>query len=125
MLTKDLFIRPQRTDYPLDNLGPPTFTLAGRKFQREDLQVRESRYDVAASIDGYLQLVNARGLKLECSHFVPVRQQRTLSKMPCVIYLHGNVGCRTDALDFLDVVLLYNCTLFCVDLAGSGKSEGT
>lgn len=45
--------------------------------------------------------------------------------MPCVIYLHGNVGCRTDALDFLDVVLLYNCTLFCVDLAGSGKSEGT
>lgn len=43
---QDLFIRPLRTDYPIENLGPTTFTLAGRKFQREDLQVRHDQMHI-------------------------------------------------------------------------------
>jgi hypothetical protein len=41
-----------------------------------------------------------------------------------MIYLHGNVGCRVEALDYLELVLNYNCTLFCFDFAGCGMSEG-
>jgi hypothetical protein len=43
---------------------------------------------------------------------------------PCVVYLHGNCGCRLDSIDILDLCLLYGFSVFCVDLSGSGLSEG-
>lgn len=46
------------------------------------------------------------------------------TKMPCIIYLHGNSGCRLDGLDSVVLALSYNFSLFVVDLSGSGKSEG-
>ena len=45
--------------------------------------------------------------------------------MPCIVYLHGNSGCRVDALDALELAILYNFSLFSVDLSGSGHSEGS
>ena len=88
------------------------------------------------------QIQNKRGLHLQCSHYVPVKEQRVQQAMPCVIYLHGNCsfplapcpspssspapgGCRLDALECLFLLLTHNITLFCFDFAGSGLSEGT
>lgn len=44
--------------------------------------------------------------------------------LPCVVFLHGNSGCRVDAYDAVRVLLPLNITVFCLDLSGSGLSEG-
>ena len=44
--------------------------------------------------------------------------------MPCVIYLHGNSSSRLEALEIASYILPTNITLFCLDFAGCGKSEG-
>lgn len=57
---------------------------------------------------------------LQCSHFM-------LSPPPpgpCVVYLHGNCGCRLDAFESISVALREGMSLFCLDFAGSGLSEG-
>jgi cephalosporin-C deacetylase-like acetyl esterase len=50
--------------------------------------------------------------------------QSHIAQTPCVIYLHGNCGCRVDGLDCLDLITSYGFSFFAVDLAGSGLSEG-
>jgi hypothetical protein len=35
----DLFIRPERAKYKIEELGPQTFTFACRKYERQDLEV--------------------------------------------------------------------------------------
>jgi len=151
----DMFVRPQRVTYSIDMLGPSQFRLGKEVFVREDLQ-----------------LENARGFKLECSHFynkkfvttnlgdlsqlstkqlkvicndhsIDIRgcvektdvinlirsklgpdKQSAVDCAPCIVYLHGNCGCRVDSLDALELCLLYGFSLFSVDLSGSGLSEG-
>jgi pimeloyl-ACP methyl ester carboxylesterase len=44
--------------------------------------------------------------------------------MPCVIYCHGNCGCRVDALDAVQLLLPKGITVFCFDFSGSGLSDG-
>ena len=44
--------------------------------------------------------------------------------LPSVVFLHGNSGCRVDAYDAVRVLLPLNITVFCLDLSGSGLSEG-
>lgn len=41
-----------------------------------------------------------------------------------MIYLHGNSSSRLEALSCLPILLRFNITLFCLDLAGSGHSDG-
>ncbi|KAL9647671.1 hypothetical protein ABK040_015160 [Willaertia magna] len=104
----NLIIRPQRCVYePSIALGPKLFTLDNRIFERKDFQ-----------------LVNNRGLKIECSHYQPIESQRQKEKLPCVIYCHGNCGSRCDALDAVSILLPYNITVFAFDFTGSGLSEG-
>jgi alpha-beta hydrolase superfamily lysophospholipase len=67
---------------------------------------------------------NTRGLHLQCSHWEPIAKQRPSAQMPCVIYLHGNCGCRADAVECLEEALTHGFTLLSCDLSGSGKSEG-
>jgi dienelactone hydrolase len=50
--------------------------------------------------------------------------RRVSQALPCVIFLHGNSGCRVDAYDAVRVLLPLNITVFAVDLSGSGLSEG-
>ena len=47
-----------------------------------------------------------------------------LQALPCVVFLHGNSGCRVDAFDAVRVLLPLNFTVFTLDFAGSGLSEG-
>eukprot|EP00929_Paragymnodinium_shiwhaense_P105845 TRINITY_DN70900_c0_g2_i1.p1 TRINITY_DN70900_c0_g2~~TRINITY_DN70900_c0_g2_i1.p1 ORF type:complete len:484 (+),score=114.71 TRINITY_DN70900_c0_g2_i1:90-1541(+) len=109
-----MIIRPSRTLYELDELGPKQFRLTG-----SDVYIRED-----------LQLVNHRGFKLECSHFCPtVIDNKNLKyasrrDAPCVVYLHGNCSARLEAYDVLPVLLPRGISVFCLDLSGSGLSDG-
>ncbi len=41
--------------------------------------------------------MNKRGLKLQCSHFIPTGVNGKDGRLPCVIYCHCNSGSRRDA----------------------------
>ncbi len=51
-------------------------------------------------------------------------RERPAKELPCVVYLHGNSSCRAACLDSLEVVLGVGATVFALDFAGSGQSEG-
>jgi len=100
-------IRPPRAEYNPDQyLWETEFTLAGRKYKRLDLE-----------------LTNERGQTLKCSHYVPAVIPEDTA-LPCVIYCHGNSGCRADANEAAVILLPSNITLFTLDFAGSGLSSG-
>lgn len=99
-----MVIRPPRDLYSADELGPAKFRLGRRVYERRDMQ-----------------LVSSRGV-LECSHFLPGKSPE--AKRPCVVYLHGNCSSRLEAFDALPVLLPRDITVFCLDLSGSGRSEG-
>jgi len=74
--------------------------LKGRWFQRKDLEV-----------------INGQGKKLQCSHYIPavITEGKAL---PCVIYCHGNSGCRADASEAAIILLPSNITVFTLDFSG-------
>ncbi|XP_062215543.1 uncharacterized protein LOC133916068 isoform X2 [Phragmites australis] len=80
--------------------------LKGRWFHRKDLEV-----------------INGQGKKLQCSHYMPavIPEEKIL---PCVIYCHGNSGCRADGSEAAIILLPSNITVFTLDFSGSGLSEG-
>ncbi|KAE8913115.1 hypothetical protein PF005_g19662 [Phytophthora fragariae] len=105
-----LIIRPPRTDYDQEDLGPDEFSFAGRVFVREDFVV-----------------VNDRRQKLVCSHWRPAPSSCAPSaqeSMPCVVYLHGNSSCRLETLGVLRTCLAAGLTVAAFDTAGCGKSDG-
>ncbi|KAB2637658.1 hypothetical protein D8674_028192 [Pyrus ussuriensis x Pyrus communis] len=100
-------IRPPRAEYNPDQyLWEKDFTLAGRAYKRQDLE-----------------LTNARGHTLRCSHYLPSPFPEDVS-LPCVIYCHGNSGCRADANEAAVMLLPSNITVFTLDFSGSGVSDG-
>eukprot|EP01104_Vermistella_antarctica_P020853 TRINITY_DN9111_c0_g1_i3.p1 TRINITY_DN9111_c0_g1~~TRINITY_DN9111_c0_g1_i3.p1 ORF type:complete len:913 (+),score=165.18 TRINITY_DN9111_c0_g1_i3:342-3080(+) len=104
----DMFIRPPRAEYPVEALGPSQFVVGDKTYCREDIS-----------------LVNGRGLRLACSHFQPIPSHRPRERLPCVVYLHGNGGCRLDGLEHLELIVSScEATFFVMDFAGSGHSEG-
>ncbi|XP_073123109.1 uncharacterized protein [Henckelia pumila] len=80
--------------------------LKGKWYQRKDLEV-----------------VNSRGDVLQCSHYKPIVSPEG-NALPCVIYCHGNSGCRTDASEAAIILLPSNITVFTLDFSGSGLSGG-
>ena len=99
-------IRPPRANYEIGALGPERFRLRGRRYVRCDFE-----------------LVNERGMKLQCSHWKPDNMSAGGS-MPCIVYLHGNASCRAEALECLPLILSSGISLFSLDFSGSGKSDG-
>ncbi|XP_072984224.1 uncharacterized protein [Typha latifolia] len=103
----NFIIRPPRADYsPKDDLLDQEFMIKGRWFQRKDLEV-----------------INCRGKKLKCSHYLPLIIPEGKA-LPCVICCHGNSGCRADASEAAIILLPSNITVFTLDFSGSGLSEG-
>ena len=101
-------IRPPRAVYMMADLGPPVMRLPNPYsdvVQRKDLQLR-----------------NWRGMRIECSHWEP--HPRPDKPLPCVVFLHGNSSCRVDALQPAGHSLSCGFTMFAIDTAGSGHSEG-
>ena len=41
-----------------------------------------------------------------------------------MVYLHGNASSRCEAIPAVKLLLPEDITVFCLDLSGSGKSEG-
>ncbi|KAA3490206.1 Alpha/beta-Hydrolases superfamily protein isoform 1 [Gossypium australe] len=75
-------------------------------------------------IDQFINfLTNARGHKLRCSHYMPSPFPEE-TPLPCVIYCHGNSGCRADANEAAVILLPSNITVFTLDFSGSGLSDG-
>ncbi|XP_028179609.1 uncharacterized protein LOC114366817 isoform X1 [Glycine soja] len=103
----NFIIRPPRAEYDPDQyLWEKEFSLAGRTYQRQDLELK-----------------NSRGYALKCSHYLPSRLPEDIS-LPCVIYCHGNSGCRADANEAAVILLPSNITVFTLDFSGSGLSDG-
>merc|ERR1719210_2785225 len=101
-------IRPPREQYSLSDFGPSSFHIGDDVFERKDLQ-----------------LLNGRGQKLECSHFRPrIPENGDNPKLPCVVYLHGMCSSRLEVSDTLNALLTRGLTVFCLDFAGCGQSEG-
>eukprot|EP01130_Rhizamoeba_saxonica_P017507 TRINITY_DN8502_c0_g1_i1.p1 TRINITY_DN8502_c0_g1~~TRINITY_DN8502_c0_g1_i1.p1 ORF type:complete len:484 (+),score=74.26 TRINITY_DN8502_c0_g1_i1:48-1499(+) len=99
------FIRPERQQYSLDDLGASVFYNANIKWFREDIEITSNR-----------------GHMLKCSHFRPLAGNK--DPIPCVVYAHGNAGCRLDALNYIELCGAYDISFFCFDFAGCGLSEG-
>lgn len=101
-----MVIRPPRAKYNPCDLGPERFVIVDQRFKRVDMT-----------------LVNDRGMKLQCSHFIPVEIQPD-EKFPCVVYIHGNCSSRLEVLPCLKRLLQRRLSVFCMDLSGSGLSDG-
>ncbi|GMH08377.1 hypothetical protein Nepgr_010217 [Nepenthes gracilis] len=103
----NFIIRPPRAEYnPEHDLLAQEFMLNGKWYQRKDKEIENSRGDV-----------------LQCSHYVPIVIPEGKA-LPCVIYCHGNSGCRTDASEAAIILLRLNITVFTLDFSGSGLSGG-
>ncbi|XP_052208677.1 uncharacterized protein LOC127812302 isoform X2 [Diospyros lotus] len=103
----NFIIRPPRAEYnPNNDLLDEEFMLKGKWYQRKDVQVLNSRGDV-----------------LQCSHYMPCVPSEG-EPFPCVIYCHGNSGCRVDASEAALMLLPSNITVFSLDFSGSGLSGG-
>lgn len=103
----NFIIRPPRAEYdPKHDLLDQEFMLKGKWFQRKDVEITNSRGDV-----------------LQCSHYVPIVSPEGKA-LPCVIYCHGNSGCRADASEAAIILLPSNITVFTLDFSGSGLSGG-
>ncbi|XP_071723371.1 uncharacterized protein [Rutidosis leptorrhynchoides] len=103
----NFIIRPPRADYnPKHDLLEDEFMLRGKWYKRKDIEVKNSRDDV-----------------LKCSHYVPIVSPED-KPLPCVVYCHGNSGCRADASEAAIILLPSNITVFALDFSGSGLSEG-
>ncbi|XP_015958571.1 uncharacterized protein LOC107482554 [Arachis duranensis] len=103
----NFIIRPPRAEYDLKtDLLEQEFMLKGKLFQRKDVEIKNSRGDV-----------------LQCSHYVPIVSPGG-KPLPCVIYCHGNSGCRADAGEAAIILLPSNITVFALDFSGSGISGG-
>ena len=103
----NFIIRPPRAEYdPKNDLLDEEFMLKGKWYQRRDLEVKNSRDDV-----------------LKCTHYMPLIRPEG-KPLPCVIYCHGNSGCRADASEAAIILLPLNITVFTLDFSGSGISGG-
>ncbi|XWS09082.1 hypothetical protein CRYUN_Cryun40dG0055600 [Craigia yunnanensis] len=99
--------RPPRAEYnPDSDLLDEEFMLKGKWYQRKDIEVKNGRGDV-----------------LQCSHYVPLVSPDG-KPLSCVIYCHGNSGCRADASEAAIILLPSNITVFSLDFSGSGLSGG-
>ena len=89
----------------MNALGPMKFTFLEKQLTRKDTT-----------------LMTRRGYKLECSHWMPDEIMGT--KLPVVIYMHGNASARVEVLPQLSHLLSLGISVFAFDFAGSGKSDG-
>ena len=100
-------IRPIKDVYTDKDLGPERFRINSRYYKRTDFS-----------------LPNNRNIKLECSLWEPYDEERELTHLPCIVYLHGNSSSRCEVVPNLKYLLPLNITVFAFDFAACGHSEG-
>ncbi|PNX76596.1 abhydrolase domain-containing protein, partial [Trifolium pratense] len=87
----------------------------GKKIPKEGFR---GKYGHVSNDTTLTILKNARGYTLQCSHYLPSSVPEDIS-LPCVIYCHGNSGCRADANEAAVILLPSNITVFTLDFSGS------
>ena len=100
-------IRPNRDEYKDEDLGPDKFQINHKFYKRTDFSI-----------------TNKRSLKLMCSFWEPYDEEREYTRLPCVVYLHGNSSSRCEALAEIKYLLPLNITVFAFDFSGCGQSQG-
>lgn len=105
-----LLVRPGRAAYTVDQL------VGGRdgRFVMNTKQMRRCDF----------VLPNARGDQLQASLYLEGEGLECASGKTCVVYLHGNCGCRLDANDVVRLLLPASISVCCFDFSGSGLSGG-
>lgn len=106
----DCICRPPRDKYVVEDL------LGGHRGAFRVSRFEGTRKDIT--------LVNKQGLKLQCSHFIPKGVKGKEGKLPCVLYCHCNSGSRRDSEEAVYVLLPLGVSVFAMDFAGSGLSDG-
>ena len=92
--------------------------------EKNDEKLRLSLKQSSPKANCSLPFSNVPAAGLRCSHFEPIAAERAAERLPCVVYLHGNCSSRLEALSTLPVLLPFNITVFSLDFAGSGLSDG-
>ena len=104
----NLVIRPQRSEYPSDEANNGKVReIAGKKYAKK-----------------IFTLDNEEGKKLSCQFWEPIAEERPAEKMPAVLYMHGNAGCRLEAEAYVPHLLPLGINIFSFDFSGCGRSEG-
>ena len=67
---------------------------------------------------------NEEGKKLSCQFWEPIPEERPAEKMPVIIYMHGNAGCRLEVEAYVPHILPLGINVFSFDFSGCGRSEG-
>lgn len=113
----------------------PSGLSGGRSRGAADLLFEDAEIHGVHVVRQDFTLRNRRGLRLECSHW---QFGRSDVPVPCVVYLHGNSGCRVEAQTSnlvpqpaglgepgqVYMLLTAGFTVFAFDFGGSGQSEG-
>ena len=100
-------IRPNRDNYRDRELGPEKFSIKHKWYKRTDFSI-----------------INKRNNRLMCSFWEPFDEEREYTRLPCIIYLHGNSSSRCEVIPEIKYLLPKNITVFAFDFSGCGKSEG-
>ncbi|CAI5707603.1 hypothetical protein KXD40_007784 [Peronospora effusa] len=113
-----LVIRPTRSLYNVDTLGP-------ERFQVQELHLNLTQDGITEVRRKDFDVINERGLRVCCSHWQHfIRDNSTPLVTPCLIYLHSNIGSRFDALRVRDAALMRSFSVLAFDCCGSGLSDG-
>lgn len=102
------FIKPERYDYDIGQMGPPVYISKNSSMMhRTDFYV-----------------LNKLRLKLQCSIYLPDGLDPERDRIPCIVYLHSQSGCRLEGLSLRDYCADRNYALCLFDFAACGMSEG-
>ncbi|KAJ0399269.1 hypothetical protein P43SY_001853 [Pythium insidiosum] len=128
-------IRPERARYDIHALGDDEFPLprlsrhphsGGPRSESKDADDDDDDADsrVVRRVD--FEVANDRELRLRCSHWQVFADSasKTPLAMPCLVYLHSNIGSRVDALRIRDAALARGFSVLAFDFSGSGLSDG-
>eukprot|EP00283_Hemiselmis_rufescens_P012034 CAMPEP_0173459680 /NCGR_PEP_ID=MMETSP1357-20121228/61827_1 /TAXON_ID=77926 /ORGANISM="Hemiselmis rufescens, Strain PCC563" /LENGTH=364 /DNA_ID=CAMNT_0014427163 /DNA_START=329 /DNA_END=1419 /DNA_ORIENTATION=+ len=149
-LITDLICRPPRKKYDIEDLGPHSFHLheeggKGKVCIRRDLVLTNRQghtLECSHYVPSWIDIDDAdegeqqpRTWQWQSQDLDAPDQGRNtnrdhdlwnlpLPRTPCVVYLHGNSGCRLDADDLVDEYLARGLSLFSFDFQGCGVSGG-
>ena len=101
-----IVIRPPRATYPSDAGVTLTQTFGGVSCTQENFVIK-----------------NAAGKDLHCS-FTTQANLEAGTQRPCVIYMHGNAGNKTEGNSYAPQILPLGFDLLTFDFSGCGNSQG-
>lgn len=102
------FIKPERYEYDISQLGPVVHV------STNSCILHRRDFDVLNRFFG----------KLQCSIYLPEGLDCEKDRVPCVVYLHSQSGCRLEGLSLRDYCADRNYALCLFDFAACGMSDG-